>query len=435
MEKQPPPYLIIHGVRGGGHAPDHDPDNTYKYGTLTCCAELRDLQDNIPTHTIFDAGTGIANIIDDLQDKARINLFFTHLHEDHTSGFRQFMESLAYLPFRKAAKGNNSPTKSRFLDSIQAAYKKWRAQYEVNIFSPLVQESVRINTLKGNRLARLPDYKPMTTLTKGKYVLESLCAPPFSDGIVPLDHPKLEDLEDHGDFGADIIKALRGMSLRRHTLYPPTEAARFGKPLEYSLGSSTTLKYMEGFHPAQGESLVFRVDGMYEKPFSFALVTDVSLENSRFREDLKTFIAGVDVVLFDCYFTAKELKVLRFGRYLPRTSHQITHPCCEDVIELCGKKGAGIPLIIATHFPDYRNDEDIDHMIHSLEPLARANATRFVGGYPGLRFDLLAKKLVHTKRQHRRNRSVADQILEQLQNVPDQLLPARFKETIGKLAG
>jgi len=87
------------GVRGSHPVPG---DSTVQFGGNTACVEVRFAGENGPT-LIFDAGTGIINLGRHLAGRTRqagtalaANIFFSHLHHDHTQGFPFFTP--AYLP-------------------------------------------------------------------------------------------------------------------------------------------------------------------------------------------------------------------------------------------------------------------------------------------------------------------------------------------------
>jgi len=93
-----PLRLKIYGVRGS-----HSPTRHFKtkYGVNTTCLRI-DLGKHL---IIFDAGTGIINLGQDLMAEAssgseqnlwKLHLFFTHFHIDHLMGFPYFL--MNYIP-------------------------------------------------------------------------------------------------------------------------------------------------------------------------------------------------------------------------------------------------------------------------------------------------------------------------------------------------
>jgi len=422
------PRFLIHGVRGGGHASQTDPDATRKYGNLTYCLEYRDAHGGIPFHTIFDAGSSIVNMLDEMADSARILMFFSHLHDDHIGGFRQFVESLYYMPYLKMSRESVFTNGgSRYFRSAKAAYARANSRYDIDIFAPRVSEALRVvSEEEGNVILR--DGKTgavVPTKTKGKHLLENLLVPPYSDGSVTIGGG-IGGTDDELDLdGEEELLIDRNISCGWHTLHTLDKARDKKKPTQFdAVPGRSQVRYMEGYHPNKGDSMVFRVDGQTESgtEFSVGVVTDVSLENKEFAKDLEKFLTGCDLVTFDCFFPRNELSILRTTRILPITSHQITHPCYEDAVELCGR--AGVKQVLATHFPPYLDDEGIDFLINKMQPLAKKAGIKFEGAYPGLQFDLETKELVHDPRRHKAGKSTGlpwlDNVIRQVrEDIPE----------------
>lgn len=79
------------GVRGSIPCPGH---STLRYGGNTSCIEVHCGKYNL----IFDAGTGLKNLGDSLagSDTLNYDIFMSHTHIDHISGFPFFVP--AYSP-------------------------------------------------------------------------------------------------------------------------------------------------------------------------------------------------------------------------------------------------------------------------------------------------------------------------------------------------
>ncbi len=87
----------FYGVRGSIASPGKD---TLKYGGNTLCTEIRGEN----TELIFDSGTGIRLLGNDLMKRSKPNqtevyLFLSHTHWDHIQGFPFFVP--AYVPGNK----------------------------------------------------------------------------------------------------------------------------------------------------------------------------------------------------------------------------------------------------------------------------------------------------------------------------------------------
>ncbi|MGB0846142.1 MAG: MBL fold metallo-hydrolase [Thiolinea sp.] len=76
--------IKLYGVRGSIASPSVE---TVRYGGNTACVSV---EGNDGTRLIFDAGTGIRILGDDLVGQQPLHLFFSHYHWDHIQGFPFF---------------------------------------------------------------------------------------------------------------------------------------------------------------------------------------------------------------------------------------------------------------------------------------------------------------------------------------------------------